>query len=38
MFISKIPSINDPEQESHDKKQSPEDLSPKKFERPNINN
>lgn len=38
MFISNISPINDPESENHDKKQNSEDLSPKKFERPNINN
>jgi hypothetical protein len=38
MFISKINPINDPEQENHDKKQNSEDLSPKKFERPNVKN
>jgi hypothetical protein len=38
MFISNKKPINDPELESHDKKQGPEDLSPKKFERPNIKN
>ncbi len=38
MFISNKKPITDPELESHDKKQPSEDLSPKKYERPNIKN